>query len=492
MDLAAETGRRRAVVLAELRARQGPWLAARGTRQPGGWIRKVPHCGWRVASRSPAQWQVVATLEGHSDAVCGLAWSPDQRILTASADGTVGVWEAAEAADGNWSAIANHAPDSWSLMAVLGAKTQAPVRDAAWSAAGEVLAGSADGSARVWRPSGNASRILREPPEPNETVNGTAPIPPPRIQGRLMEHWTLHSLLQSPDTVLAVEWRNGSVMGRVLAGAYERTACSQAPSSKWSPCSGGAARGLDHSAAIWHASKEMPQRWALESTLEGTTHLMVSVRWSPDGQRLLTGGSDGRARIWQLADVDFHGSGSQRWDVLTEEQVHTEAVRAVAWSPDGELVLTSGRNGYAYIWRPFNRSTWSLEGFLTQFNGQKVPPNLTNTAAHLPEEEARLDTLDPHSNMGWISDWSPIWVASWSPDGRRILTGSKDGSARIWLQNMSVRGSWSLEATLQGHSHEIWAAAWSPDSLALVTADQVGRARLWRAGDKAAGAMMAW
>ena len=35
--------------------------------------------------------------------------------------------------------------------AVLGAKTQAPVRDAAWSAAGEVLAGSADGSARVWR-----------------------------------------------------------------------------------------------------------------------------------------------------------------------------------------------------------------------------------------------------------------------------------------------------------------------------------------------------
>ena len=29
----------------------------------------------------------------------------------------------------------------------------------------------------------------------------------------------------------------------------------------------------------------------------------------------------------------------------------------------------------------------------------------TNTAAHLPEEEARLDTLDPHSNMGGLT-WS--------------------------------------------------------------------------------------
>ena len=38
--------------------------------------------------------QVAATLDIHSDALCGVAWSPNQqRLLTASADGTVGLWE---------------------------------------------------------------------------------------------------------------------------------------------------------------------------------------------------------------------------------------------------------------------------------------------------------------------------------------------------------------------------------------------------------------
>lgn len=474
---------------------------------------EVPQCGWRVASRSPAQWQVAATLE-HKDGICDLTWAPSGRLTAATADGTVSLWEAAE--ESNFSLLENHPSPSWTLRALLGATSHAPVRDIVWSPDGELLLAASVSGSRVWRLAGNASRIHVEAADnqnetvetesqtesldvPNSTNETWRPrrLEPPPVQGLLLEPWTVHSMLQQPDTALAVEWSsNESALGRVLAGMREFTACSVAEGG-FVPCSeygherrmGATYLGVKHSAAIWHSSEAMPNRWALEATFEGTSHLVVSARWSPDGKRVLTGGSDGFVRVWELQDLDFHGSGRKRWNILTERHVHNEAVRAIAWSPDGEEVLTSSQHG-ANIWRPFN-GTWELQGSLTATNGQKLMPNLTNTALHSPENSPRLDTLDPDADMHWIVQrWSPIWVAAWSPDGQRILTGSKDGSARIWLRDPSVMEAWTLEATLHGHRHEVWAVAWSPDGLELVTGDQVGKVRLWRAGDKAAGALM--
>lgn len=463
---------------------------------------EVPQCSWRVASRSSTRWEVAATLDIHSDALCGVAWSPNQqRLLTASADGTVGLWEEQNI---SYSPVQNHDPEAFQLVAILGSNSHSPVRDATWSPDSElILAASLDGSARVWQLAGDASRILRNVSEEeldsdnaSENDNFTR-LRPPAVQGRLLEPWSVHSMLMQSDTALAVEWSsNESAVGRVLAGSRERTACVSSRDAGFEPCasshelaerSTGASYllGLDHSASIWHASKEIPSRWALEATLEGVRHLMVSVRWSPDGKQLLTGGSDGLARIWTLTDTDFQGSGRQRWNLRAKMQVHSQAVRAVAWSPDGQHVLTSGRRGYAYIWQPFEGDAdWVLKGFLTQANGMEVPPNLTNTALHLPVNPERLDTLHSDSNMGWVSDWSPVHVATWSSDGRRIATGSPDGSVRLWLNDLTVYGRWTLEATLHGHSHEIWSLAWSPDSRQLVTGDQVGRARLWQMRDE--------
>jgi len=413
----------------------------------------------------------------------------------------VGLWEEQNI---SYSPVQNHDPEAFQLVAILGSNSHSPVRDATWSPDSElILAASLDGSARVWQLAGDASRILRNVSEEeldsdnaSENDNFTR-LRPPAVQGRLLEPWSVHSMLMQSDTALAVEWSsNESAVGRVLAGSRERTACVSSRDAGFEPCasshelaerSTGASYllGLDHSASIWHASKEIPSRWALEATLEGVRNLMVSVRWSPDGKQLLTGGSDGLARIWTLTDTDFQGSGRQRWNLRAKMQVHSQAVRAVAWSPDGQHVLTSGRRGYAYIWQPFEGDAdWVLKGFLTQANGMEVPPNLTNTALHLPVNPERLDTLHSDSNMGWVSDWSPVHVATWSSDGRRIATGSPDGSVRLWLNDLTVYGRWTLEATLHGHSHEIWSLAWSPDSRQLVTGDQVGRARLWQMRDE--------
>ncbi|WP_460773297.1 nSTAND1 domain-containing NTPase [Nocardiopsis nanhaiensis] len=64
---------------------------------------------------------------------------------------------------------------------------------------------------------------------------------------------------------------------------------------------------------------------------------------------------------------------------------------------------------------------------------------------------------------------------SWSPDGARIATASRDGTARLW----DTRGG--LLRELRGHMGMVEMAAWSPDSRRLATASRDNTVRIWEA-----------
>lgn len=66
--------------------------------------------------------------------------------------------------------------------------------------------------------------------------------------------------------------------------------------------------------------------------------------------------------------------------------------------------------------------------------------------------------------------------ASFSPDGRSIVTASRDHTARVW----DVR-SGSLRASLVGHSATVWSAHFSPDGHSIVTGGNDGLAFIWDA-----------
>ena len=77
----------------------------------------------------------------------------------------------------------------------------------------------------------------------------------------------------------------------------------------------------------------------------------------------------------------------------------------------------------------------------------------------------------------------PVSWATWSPDGKRIVTTSVDGTARIW----DVATAAQL-VVLRGHSDIIQSAAFSPDGRRIVTASNDKTARIW---DAATGAQLA-
>ena len=66
--------------------------------------------------------------------------------------------------------------------------------------------------------------------------------------------------------------------------------------------------------------------------------------------------------------------------------------------------------------------------------------------------------------------------AVFSPDGKRLVTGSVDGTVKLWDMNTNQE-----LITLKGHADEVTSIIFSSDGKALATTGLDGTLRLWRA-----------
>jgi WD40 repeat protein/serine/threonine protein kinase len=88
---------------------------------------------------------------------------------------------------------------------------------------------------------------------------------------------------------------------------------------------------------------------------------------------------------------------------------------------------------------------------------------------HYWQRELHLDSKTLRGHLG------PVTSAVFSPNGRRIVTGSADGTTKVW-----EAGSREL-FMLKGHSAEVWSVAFSPDGQRIVTGSSDKTAKCWDA-----------
>ncbi len=69
-----------------------------------------------------------------------------------------------------------------------------------------------------------------------------------------------------------------------------------------------------------------------------------------------------------------------------------------------------------------------------------------------------------------------VWNVKWSPDGSRIASASKDGTAQVWH---AATGKTLL--TYQAHMNPVYDIAWSPDSSRIASGSEDGTVQVWNA-----------
>ena len=116
--------------------------------------------------------------------------------------------------------------------------------------------------------------------------------------------------------------------------------------------------------------------------LAGHSGVVNSVAFAADGTRILTGSSDGTARLWEtgsgrllhsfeghsgVSSVAFAADGTRiltgsddstarLWEISSGREVqrfegHSGAVYSVTFSPDGQYIVTNDDRGYMLLWR---------------------------------------------------------------------------------------------------------------------------------------------
>jgi WD40 repeat protein len=294
-------------------------------------------------------------------------------------------------------------------------------------------------------------------------------------------------------------------------------------------------------AKLWDADKGLEIR-----SLKGHTDRITSVAFSPDGKRLLTGSYDQTAKVWDaetgqeirsltghtayLSSVAFSPDGrcivtgswdgtAKVWDTNMGKEIlsfkgHTGGVRSVAFSPDGKRLLTGSFDNSAKVWdtetgqelNSFKRHSGLVTSVAFSPDGKHV---LTGSGGYdpqirpLPGEVTVWDAATGQEIRSFKGHTNSIFSVAFSPEGKRILTGSADKTAKVWDAEkgqdvLSLNGTsgpvtfspdgkriltgsndspakvWDAETgqailSLKGHTQPVWCVAFSPDGKRIVT-----------------------
>ena len=133
-----------------------------------------------------------------------------------------------------------------------------------------------------------------------------------------------------------------------------------------------------------------------------------------------------------------------------------------------------------------------VDGMLIGLDALPDQKSLGIRSRLMPWEESAVVALNGAWRK-WSSHWAErtnlaghsgrVTAAAFSPDGKRVLTGSADKTARLWDAATGAE-----VATLTGHTGSVNAVAFSPDGTRVLTGSDDKTARLW---DAATGAAVA-
>jgi WD40 repeat protein len=356
-----------------------------------------------------AKWRLTKTITDSGWKTTSLAFSPDGRTLAGGcSDGAVRLWDT----------------QSWEPVNVLSGSGETALA-VAFDPSNKLLAAASGITVAIWDVRKQKRR--RDYRGHKVACLAWSPNGETLTSGGCFPHLLLWDarLESDPEVITKPVWAKAAHDGVVLSVTFNRG------SDLAVSIGGHVSEGEEFAIKLWKSTTGKEVR-----SLSGHAGPVKTIACSPTADVIVSGGAnrDGTIRVWDAS------SGIQLHQIpATAANGYIHQILSVAFSGDGKLFATGGENRMVRVWD-------------TQSYKEKP-------------------TLGPHA--------SGVMSISVSPDGRLLLATEWDGR-----QHRSDILVWELETgclirRLCGHVHYAWAVSFFPDGRRAISGSFDGSVRIW-------------
>jgi WD40 repeat protein len=232
--------------------------------------------------------------------------------------------------------------------------------------------------------------------------------------------------------------------------------------------------GKRMASGTWEATEHVARVWDVETgkelfQLKGHTSSIVTLAWSSDGGRILTGSHDRTLRLWDaktgnaLKTFGNHGSG----------------VLNVVFTPDGKKAVSCADERTIRVW---DLETGKLlvrnDDHGSTVRGLAMMPNGKHVASAGKDGSVRLIDIETGKQVLHCAGSHPggAWFVAVAPDGKRLVSSGADNQVRLWDATTGKL----LKLFTGGHGNNgIHAIAYSHDGRRVLSGGNDNTARLW-------------
>lgn len=366
-------------------------------------------------------------LDGHTDAVRAIAYSPGgEFVLSGADDSTACLWN----------------PDTGDQIRCLTGHT-GDVVAVAFMRNGTAVTASSDATVRLWNP---------QTGEETQQFNYSSPI--------------LSIDINDEDSLLMAGAQDGHVVVWDISSGeqvYDYAMHEDVVA--------GVAFSPDGVHALSGAEDSVVQYWVLETgevvyNFIGHDRGILSVDFSPNGDLAVSTSRDHSISLWDTS------TGQEDLLLLGHNGGVTDAI----FVPETTLLLTSSWDNSVRLWDiSSGRTVRTFYGHNGGINGIGISPNGEYVASGSFDSDVRVWAIHNVLEITrFYTDADPVGSLDYNPDGRRIVAVLANGDVIEW--HLDTRERFELDTP---YSEYLTSVAYSGDGMSLVAGGDEGTIAIW-------------